>query len=53
MADLIGLDTILVMADNIHDKLKEKQYVPPPLLKNMAAAGHLGRKTGKGFYESK
>jgi len=53
LADLIGLDTLLAIADGIYDNLKEKQYVPPPLLKNMVAAGHLGRKTGKGFYKYK
>ena len=53
LADLIGLDTLLAMASGIHDKLKEAQYTPPPLLKNIVAAGHLGRKTGRGFYEYK
>jgi 3-hydroxybutyryl-CoA dehydrogenase len=53
LADLIGLDTLLAIADGIHDKIKEKQYLPPPLLKSMVSAGHLGRKSGKGFYEYK
>jgi 3-hydroxybutyryl-CoA dehydrogenase len=53
LADLIGLDTLLAIADGIHNKLKEKQYLSPPLLRNMVAAGHLGRKTGRGFYEYK
>ncbi len=51
LADLIGLDTLLAMADGIYDKIKEEQYVAPPLLKEMVAVGRLGRKTGKGFYE--
>lgn len=53
LADLIGLDTVLAIANGIHDIIKEKQYVPPPLLKNMVADRHLGRKTGRGFYEYK
>jgi 3-hydroxybutyryl-CoA dehydrogenase len=51
MADLIGLDTFLVIANNIHGKLRDKQYAAPALLKKMVAQGQLGRKTGKGFYE--
>ena len=51
LADLIGLDTLLAMADGIYDKIREMQYAAPPLLKDMVAAKRLGRKTGKGFYE--
>ena len=51
LADLIGLDTLLAIAEGIHDKIREKQYVPPPLLKDMVANRHLGRKTGRGFYD--
>jgi len=51
LADLIGLDTLLYIANGIYEELKDSQYVAPPLLKNMVSAGHLGRKTGKGFYE--
>jgi 3-hydroxybutyryl-CoA dehydrogenase len=51
LADLIGLDTLLAMADGIYDKIREAQYAAPPLLKDMVAAGRLGRKTGRGFYE--
>jgi 3-hydroxybutyryl-CoA dehydrogenase len=53
LADLIGLDTLYFIADAIYDELKDQQYVPPMLLKKMVAAGWLGRKTGKGFYEYK
>jgi 3-hydroxybutyryl-CoA dehydrogenase len=53
LADLIGLDTLLFIANGIYDKLREAQYAPPPLLKNMVADGRLGRKTGRGFYEYK
>jgi len=51
LADLVGLDVLLNMADSIYKKLREPQYLAPPLLKNLVAAGRLGRKTGHGFYE--
>jgi 3-hydroxybutyryl-CoA dehydrogenase len=51
LADLIGLDTLLTIANNIHRKLKESQYAAPELLKKLVSAGYLGRKTGRGFYE--
>lgn len=51
LADLIGLDTLLFIANGIYDKLPEEQYKAPELLKKMVAEGHLGRKTGQGFYE--
>lgn len=51
LADLIGLDTVLFIVDAIYDKLREDQYAAPKLLKDLVAAGDLGRKTGKGFYE--
>jgi len=51
LADLIGLDTVLAMATAIYDKLDEAQYIPPLLLKDLVAAGCLGRKTGRGFFE--
>ena len=51
LADLIGLDTVMAIANGIYDKLKDEQYAVPALLKNMVEAGQLGRKTGKGFYD--
>jgi len=51
LSDLIGLDTALFVASAMYEEFKEPQYAPPPLLKKMVAAGWLGRKTGKGFYE--
>ncbi len=51
LADLIGLDTVLFIVNAIYDKLREEQYAAPKLLKDRVAAGQLGRKTGKGFYE--
>jgi 3-hydroxybutyryl-CoA dehydrogenase len=51
LADLIGLDTCLLIADVLYDEFKEPRFAPPPLLRRMVTAGHLGRKTGRGFYE--
>ena len=53
LADLIGMDTILYIANAIYEELKDPLYAPPIILKEMVAAGRLGRKTGKGFYEYK
>lgn len=53
LLDLIGLDTALSVSNAIYEELKDPRYAPPPLLKSMVAAGWLGRKTGKGFYEYK
>ena len=53
LADLIGMDTCLFIADAIYEELKDPIYAPPVILRKMVAAGWLGRKTGKGFYEYK
>jgi 3-hydroxybutyryl-CoA dehydrogenase len=49
--DLIGIDTVLKGASAIYEELKDPQYAPPPLMRRMVAAGWLGRKSGKGFYQ--
>ena len=51
LADLIGLDIVLNVMEVLHEGLGDDKYRPCPLLKRMVAAGHVGRKCGRGFYE--
>jgi 3-hydroxybutyryl-CoA dehydrogenase len=50
LADFIGLDVCLAILEVLHDGFGDPKYRPCPLLRRMVAAGHLGRKSGKGFY---
>ncbi len=50
LLDLVGLDTTMFVAEVMFDEYREPRYAPPPLLKRMVMAGHLGRKSGRGFY---
>ncbi|MEU9330841.1 3-hydroxybutyryl-CoA dehydrogenase [Streptomyces canus] len=50
LLDLIGLDTAQAVAESMYEEFKEPLYAPPALLRRMVAAGHLGRKSGRGFY---
>jgi len=51
LADLIGLDTWVAIMEVLHGGLGDEKYAPCPLLREHVAAGRLGRKSGRGFYE--
>lgn len=51
LSDLVGLDTLQAIADSMYAQYAEPTYAAPPLLRRMTAAGLLGRKTGRGFYD--
>lgn len=51
LCDFVGLDTILHVADEMFAETKDPKYAAPTLLRRMVTAGHLGRKSGKGFYD--
>ena len=51
LADLVGLDVVLEVAETLHRELGDPKYRPPYLLRRLVDAGYLGRKTGRGFYD--
>jgi len=51
LCDFIGLDVLYAVCDSLYEEFKRDEYAPPPLMKRMVAAGRLGRKSGRGFYE--
>jgi 3-hydroxybutyryl-CoA dehydrogenase len=51
LADFIGLDVVVSILDVLHEGFGDDKYRACPLLRRMVAAGHLGRKSGKGFYD--
>ncbi len=53
LADFVGLDTMFYITEAMYAETKDPKFAAPLLLKRMVTAGHLGRKTGKGFYDYK
>ena len=51
LLDLIGLDTMMAVAETLYDEFRDPDVAPPPMARRMVHAGFLGRKTGKGFYD--
>jgi 3-hydroxybutyryl-CoA dehydrogenase len=51
LCDFIGLDVLRAVCESLFEEFKRDEYATPPLMKRMIAAGHLGRKSGRGFYE--
>jgi 3-hydroxybutyryl-CoA dehydrogenase len=51
LLDLVGLDTSLAILDALYDEFRDPNYAAVPRLRRMVAAGHLGRKSGRGFYD--
>jgi 3-hydroxybutyryl-CoA dehydrogenase len=53
LADMVGVDVVKLVSDALYEQLKDPRYIVPTLVEKMVAAGWLGRKTGKGFYDYK
>jgi len=51
LLDLVGLDTSLAILDALYEEFRDPNYAAVPVLRRMVAAGHLGRKSGRGFYD--
>ena len=53
LSDMVGIDVVKFVSDALYEQLKDPRYIVPTLVGKMVAAGWLGRKTGKGFYDYK
>jgi 3-hydroxybutyryl-CoA dehydrogenase len=51
LLDYVGIDTTLYIADVMYEEFRDPKYAAPPLLRKMVAAGRMGRKSGRGFYD--
>ncbi|MEP6462162.1 MAG: 3-hydroxybutyryl-CoA dehydrogenase [Frankiaceae bacterium] len=51
LCDFIGLDVLHAVCNSMYEEFKRGEYAPPPVMKRMIAAGRLGRKSGRGFYD--
>jgi 3-hydroxybutyryl-CoA dehydrogenase len=51
LCDFIGLDVLEAISESLYEEFRAAEYAPPPLVRRMVAAGRLGRKTGRGFYD--
>ncbi len=51
LCDFVGLDVLLAVCESLFEEFRRDEYAPPPLMKRMIAAGRLGRKSGRGFYD--
>jgi 3-hydroxybutyryl-CoA dehydrogenase len=51
LCDFIGLDVLHAVCNSLYEEYKRDEYAPPPLMRRMIAAGRLGRKSGRGFYD--
>lgn len=51
LCDLIGLDVLYAVSNSLYEEFRRSEYAPPPLLKRLVSSGHLGRKSGRGFYD--
>jgi 3-hydroxybutyryl-CoA dehydrogenase len=51
LLDYVGLDTTLYIADVMYEEYRDPKYAAPPLLRKMVTSGHMGRKSGRGFYD--
>jgi 3-hydroxybutyryl-CoA dehydrogenase len=51
LCDFIGLDVVHAVCESLYEEFRRPEYAPPPLLRRMLESGHLGRKSGRGFYD--